>query len=252
MNFSLAAPAADRIELLLYRNGSDGAPERVIELDARRHRSGDYWHVEVEGLNEGCCYGYRVFGPLAPGGHGFRPSKVLLDPAARAITGWDVYDRVLATGPSPNAHACLKAVVSERKQFDFESHPRPRHSWQRSVIYELHVGAFTQASDSGLDRSDRGCYRGVIEKLPYLKDLGVTAIELLPVFIFDPADAPPGRDNVWGYSPLNWFTPHHGYCSVDDPLQGRDEMRQLVAACHDAGIEVLLEFILERNLQLLI
>ena len=113
----------------------------------------------MEGLNEGCCYGYRVFGPLAPGGHGFRPSKVLLDPAARAITGWDVYDRVLATGPSPNAHACLKAVVSERKPFDFESHPRPRHSWQRSVIYELHVGAFTQASDSGLDRSDRGCYR---------------------------------------------------------------------------------------------
>jgi glycogen operon protein len=168
---------------------------------------------------------------------------VLLDPAARAITGWDVYDRVLATGPSPNAHACLKAVVSERKPFDFESHPRPRHSWQRSVIYELHVGAFTRASDSGLDRSDRGCYRGVIEKLPYLKDLGVTAIELLPVFIFDPADAPPGRDNVWGYSPLNWFTPHHGYCSVDDPLQGRDEMRQLVAACHDAGIEVLLDVV---------
>ena len=243
VNFSLAAPAADRIELLLYRNGSDGAPERVIELDARRHRSGDYWHVEVEGLNEGCCYGYRVFGPLAPGGHGFRPSKVLLDPAARAITGWDVYDRVLATGPSPNAHACLKAVVSERKQFDFESHPRPRHSWQRSVIYELHVGAFTRASDSGVDRSDRGTYRGVIEKLPYLKNLGVTAIELLPVFIFDPADAPPGRDNVWGYSPLNWFTPHHGYCSVDDPLQGRDEMRHLVAACHDAGIEVLLDVV---------
>ena len=243
MNFSLAAPAADRIELLLYRSGSDGAPERVIELDGRRHRSGDYWHVEVEGLNEGCCYGYRVFGPLAPGSHGFRPSKVLLDPAARAITGWDVYDRVLATGPSPNAHACLKAVVSERKRFDFESHPRPRHSWQRSVIYELHVGAFTRANDSGVDRSDRGTYRGVIEKLPYLQELGVTAIELLPVFSFDPADAPPGRDNVWGYSPLNWFTPHHGYCSVDDPLQGRNEMRQLVAACHDAGIEVLLDVV---------
>ena len=71
----------------------------------------------------------------------------------------------------------------------------------------------------------------------------MTAIELLPVFSFDPADAPPGRDNVWGYSPLNWFTPHHGYCSVDDPLQGRDEMRQLVAACHDAGIEVLLDVV---------
>ena len=243
MNFSLAAPAADRIELLLFRNGSDRVPERVIELDGRRHRSGDYWHVEVEGLNEGCCYGYRVFGPLAPGAHGFCPSKVLLDPAARAITGWDVYDRVLATGPSPNAHACLKGVVSERQRFDFEAHPRPRHSWQRSVIYELHVGAFTRASDSGVDPSNRGTYQGVIEKLPYLQELGVTAIELLPVFSFDPADAPPGRDNVWGYSPLNWFTPHHGYCSGDDPLQARNEMRQLVAACHDAGIEVLLDVV---------
>ena len=243
MNFSLAAPAADRIELLLFRNGSDRVPEQVIELDGRRHRSGDYWHVEVEGLNEGCCYGYRVFGPLAPGAHGFCPSKVLLDPAARAITGWDVYDRILATGPSPNAHACLKGVVSERQRFDFEAHPRPRHSWQRSVIYELHVGAFTRASDSGVDPSNRGTYQGVIEKLPYLQELGVTAIELLPVFSFDPADAPPGRDNVWGYSPLNWFTPHHGYCSGDDPLQARNEMRQLVAACHDAGIEVLLDVV---------
>ena len=243
MDFSLAAPAADRIELLLFRNGSDRVPEQVIELDGRRHRSGDYWHVEVEGLNEGCCYGYRVFGPLAPGAHGFCPSKVLLDPAARAITGWDVYDRVLATGPSPNAHACLKGVVSERQRFDFEAHPRPRHSWQRSVIYELHVGAFTRASDSGVDPSNRGTYQGVIEKLPYLQELGVTAIELLPVFSFDPADAPPGRDNVWGYSPLNWFTPHHGYCSGDDPLQARNEMRQLVASCHDAGIEVLLDVV---------
>jgi glycogen operon protein len=243
VNFSLAAPAADRIELLLFRNGSDRVPERVIELDGRRHRSGDYWHVEVEGLNEGCCYGYRVFGPLARGAHGFCPSKVLLDPAARAITGWDVYDRVLATGPSPNAHACLKGVVSERQRFDFEAHPRPRHSWQRSVIYELHVGAFTRASDSGVDSSNRGTYQGVIEKLPYLQELGVTAIELLPVFSFDPADAPPGLDNVWGYSPLNWFTPHHGYCSLDDPLQARNEMRQLVGACHDAGIEVLLDVV---------
>ena len=111
------------------------------------------------------------------------------------------------------------------------------------MIYELHVGAFTLASDSGVDPSNRGTYQGVIEKLPYLQELGVTAIELLPVFSFDPADAPPGRDNVWGYSPLNWFTPHHGYCSGDVPLQARNEMRQLVAACHDAGIEVLLDVV---------
>ena len=243
VNFVLAAPAANRVELVLYANGSERSPERVIELDARRHRSGDYWHVEVEGLGQGCCYGYRVFGPLAPGGHGFRPSKVLVDPAARAISGWDVYDRVLATGPSPNAHCCLKSVVCERDLFDFQAHPRPRNSWQRTVIYELHVGGFTRREDSGVAQDQRGTYLGLIEKLPYLKDLGITAIELLPVFCFDPADAPPGRDNVWGYSPLNWFTPHHGYCSSSDPLQARQEMRHLVAACHDAGIEVLLDVV---------
>ena len=243
VNFSVAAPAADRMELLLFEHSDARSPQRVIELDRRKHRSGDYWHVEVEGLGVGCCYGYRAFGPLAPGAHGFRPSKVLLDPAARAICGWEVYDRMLATGPSTNAHACLKAMVTERELFDFQAHPRPRNSWQRTVIYELHVGSFTKRADSGVGEDRRGTYLGLIEKLPYLQELGITAIELLPVFAFDPADAPPGRDNVWGYSPLNWFTPHAGYSSSDDPLQARQEFRALVAACHDAGIEVLLDVV---------
>ena len=188
------------MELLLFEHSDARSPQRVIELDRRKHRSGDYWHVEVEGLGVGSCYGYRAFGPLAPGAHGFRPSKVLLDPAARAICGWEVYDRMLATGPSTNAHACLKAMVTERELFDFQAHPRPRNSWQRTVIYELHVGSFTKRADSGVGEDRRGTYLGLIDKLPYLQELGITAIELLPVFAFDPADAPPGRDNVWGYS----------------------------------------------------
>ena len=243
MNFSVAAPAAHRIELLLFANGSATTPSRVVELDSLHNRSGEYWHVEVEGLGEGSCYGYRVFGPRVLGGHGFQPAKVLLDPAARAITGWDVYDRDLATGPGPNTHACLKAVVTERDRFDLQAHPRPRNSWQRSVIYELHLGGFTRREDSGVPSEQRGTYQGLVQKLPYLKDLGITAIELLPVFAFDPADAPPGRDNVWGYSPLSWFSPHHGYACGDDPLQLRHQMRELVAACHDANIEVLLDVV---------
>ena len=243
MNFSVAAPAAHRIELLLFANGSATTPSRVVELDSLHNRSGEYWHVEVEGLGEGSCYGYRVFGPRVPSGHGFQPAKVLLDPAARAITGWDVYDRDLATGPGPNTHACLKAVVTERDRFDLQAHPRPRNSWQRSVIYELHLGGFTRREDSGVPSEQRGSYQGLVQKLPYLKDLGITAIELLPVFAFDPADAPPGRDNVWGYSPLSWFSPHHGYACGDDPLQLRHQMRELVAACHDANIEVLLDVV---------
>ena len=189
------------MELLLFAHANASQPERVIELD-EGHRSGDYWHVEVEGLGAGCCYGYRVFGPLQAGGHGFRPAKVLLDPCARAISGWDCYSRGAATGASPNSDSCLKGVVCERDLFDFNAHPRPRHRWSQTVIYELHVGSFTRREDSGLAPSLRGTLRGVIAKLPYLQELGVTSIELLPIQAFDPQDAPPGRDNVWGYLSL--------------------------------------------------
>ena len=243
MNFSVAAPGANRVELLIFATAESSSPEQLIDLSDGNHRSGDYWHVEVEGLTAGCCYGYRVFGPLAPGGHGFRPAKVLLDPCARAITGWSVYKREAATGASPNTDCCLKGVVCERDHFDFDAHPRPRHSWQQTVIYELHAGGFTRRSDSNVAPDRQGSLLGVIDKIPYLKQLGITTLELLPVQAFDPQDAPPGRDNVWGYSPLSWFAPHQGYISGDDPLQARAQMRELVAACHDAGLEVLLDVV---------
>ena len=243
VNFSVAAPGANRVELLIFATGEASSPEQLIDLDDSNHRSGDYWHVEVEGLKPGCCYGYRVFGPLARGGHGFRPAKVLLDPCARAITGWSVYRREAATAASPNTDCCLKGVVCERDRFDFDAHPRPRHSWQQTVIYELHVGGFTRRGDSDVATLRQGSLLGVIDKIPYLKRLGITTIELLPVQAFDPQDAPPGRDNVWGYSPLSWFAPHQGYVSGDDPMQARKQMRELVAACHDAGLEVLLDVV---------
>ena len=94
VNFSLAAPLATRVELLLFASGSAPEPMQVVDLDGHHHRSGEHWHVEVEGIGIGCCYAYRVFGPLQPGRHGFNPSKLLLDPCARAITGWDVYRAV--------------------------------------------------------------------------------------------------------------------------------------------------------------
>jgi isoamylase len=242
VNFSLAAPLATRIELLLFGHSAAAEPERVIELD-NRHRSGDHWHVEVEGLGAGCCYGYRVFGPLQPGGHGFNPSKVLLDPCARAIAGWEVYERGAAVGAMPNTACCLKGVVTERDRFDFAAAPRPRHRWQRSVIYELHVGGFSRGAGCPVPPERQGTLLGLIDTLPYLSDLGVTAIELLPVMAFDPQDAPAGRFNHWGYSPLSWMAPHPGYLCDDDPLRARAEVRQLVSACHRAGIEVLLDVV---------
>ena len=242
VNFSLVAPLATRVELLLFAHGASPEPRRVIELDGR-HRSCDYWHVEVEGEGLGCCYGYRVFGPLLPGGHGFNPSKVLLDPCARAISGWDVYERGKAVGATPNTSGCLKGVVTERDRFDFDAAPRPRHRWQRSVIYELHVGGFSRGEGCPVPPERQGTLLGLIETIPYLQELGVTALELLPVMAFDPQDAPPGRFNHWGYSPVSWMAPHPGYLCSDDPLRARAEVRELVSACHQAGLEVLIDVV---------
>ncbi len=242
VNFSLVAPLATRVELLLFAHGAAPEPRRVIELDGR-HRSGDYWHVEVEGEGLGCCYGYRVFGPLLPGGHGFNPSKVLLDPCARAISGWDGYERGKAVGATPNTSCCLKGVVTERDRFDFDAAPRPRHRWQRSVIYELHVGGFSRGEGCPVPPERQGTLLGLIETIPYLQELGVTTLELLPVMAFDPQDAPPGRFNHWGYSPVSWMAPHPGYLCSDDPLRARAEVRELVSACHQAGLEVLVDVV---------
>ena len=242
VNFALVAPLATRVELLLFASGDAPEPQQVVELD-HRHRSGDIWHVEVEGVGIGCCYAYRVFGPLQPGRHGFNPSKLLLDPCARAITGWNVYRRVDAIGAMPNTASCLKGVVTERDRFDFRAAPRPRHSWQRTVIYELHVGGFSRGAGSPVSPEAQGTYLGLIEAIPYLKQLGITTVELLPVMAFDPHDAPAGRLNYWGYSPLSWMAPHHAYQQGDDPLQIRQQVRQLVTACHHAGLEVLVDVV---------
>ena len=242
VNFSLVAPLATRVELLLFSDGEAEAPAAVIELD-QRHRSADHWHVEVEGVGLGCCYGYRVFGPLQPGSHGFNPSKVLLDPCARALAGWSRYQRGAAVGATPNTTCCLKGVVTERDRFDFAAAPRPRHSWQQSVIYELHVGGFSRGAGSPVAAERQGSLLGLIEALPHLQQLGVTSVELLPVMAFDPTDAPAGRINHWGYSPLSWLAPHPGYVLGDDPLQARQQVRQLVSACHRAGLEVILDVV---------
>ncbi len=242
VNFSVAAPEATKVELLLFAAGNATEPDQIIGLD-QQHRSGDYWHVEVQGVGIGCCYGYRVHGPVSSAGHGFFPTKVLLDPCARAISGWETYQRGLATGDHDNSSCCLKAVVSERDQFDFKRHPRPRRSWRETVIYELHPGGFSQDNSSPASAEHRGTFLGLIDALPYLQSLGITAIELLPSMAFDPADAPEGRQNYWGYSPLSWFAPHHSYVCGDDPLAGRQQLRQLVAACHDLGLEVLVDVV---------
>ena len=240
VNFSIAAPNASLLELLIFENEDDIEPIESIKL-GKEHLSGDYWHVEVYGLKEGCFYCYKVTTEKDEDNH--LSGQILLDPCARAIGGWKCYSRNLKGESTSKKLNFLKGIVSERDDFNFKSHPRPRHKWNKTIIYELHVGGFTNNSDAELDSQHRGTFIGLKEKIPYLKSIGITAIELLPVFAFDAQDAPNGLANYWGYSPINWFTPHYEYCTNRDPLEARNEFRDLVETCHDNDLEVIIDVV---------
>ncbi len=137
----------------------------------------------------------------------------------------------------------MKSVVVDLRAYNWEGDRPLKHPISRTVIYEMHVGGFTRHPNSGLEPEKRGTYAGLIEKIPYLKELGVTALELLPVFQFDAQDAPPGLTNYWGYSPLSFFAPHAAYSSRKDPLGPVTEFLDLVKALHRAGIEVILDVV---------
>ncbi|MEM7065642.1 MAG: glycogen debranching protein GlgX [Cyanobacteria bacterium P01_B01_bin.77] len=244
VNFCLYARGATAVELLLFESPDAPQPEIIIRLDPKIHRTFHYWHVFVVGLTEGQIYGYRVEGPFAPEkGLRFNRNKVLLDPYARAVVGWQNYARQAAIDSSDNCAQALRAVVSDPLQYDWEDDSHPNTPYAETVIYELHVGGFTQHPNSGLPAEQRGTYAGLIEKIPYLQSLGITAVELMPVQQFDPSDAPATRSNYWGYSPVAFFAPHHGYSSRQDALGPINEFRDLVKALHQAGIEVILDVV---------
>jgi len=238
VNFSIAAPHATNVKLLIFQNENDDFPIETISLD-QKNRSGDYWHVELEGLTEGTLYGYKISNKKGKE----QEENLVLDPCARGITGWEKYKRNQKHKLSKGYSHSLKGVVTNRDHFDFKAHPRPKHAWNKTIIYELHVGGFTKNPDSNINDYKKGTFIGLIEKIPYLKSLGITSIELLPVFAFDTSDAPEGLENYWGYSPISWFTPHHGFVDGCQPLDAREQFKQLVEVCHDNGLEVLIDVV---------
>jgi glycogen operon protein len=137
----------------------------------------------------------------------------------------------------------MKSVVADPTRYDWEGDRPLRRPFNQTVIYEMHVRGFTRHPSSGVVAEKRGTYAGVIEKIPYLKDLGVTAVELLPVFQFDSQDAPGERENYWGYQPVSFFAPHQAFSSRADPLGALDEFRDMVKALHRAGIEIILDVV---------
>ena len=243
-NFSVFSKHASAVQLLLFDGANDDRPSKVMNLDPRARRTYHYWHTFVPCLKAGQLYGYRVHGPRAPEkGLRFDADKVLLDPYGTCVARPSCVSRAAARSPGDNAAAALKNVLADPSAYDWEDDRSPRTPFAKTVIYELHVGNFTRHPNSGVADGRRGTFAGLIEKLPYLQDLGVSAIELMPVFAFDEESAPQGRRNVWGYQPLSFFAPHPGYSSRRDPLAALDEFRDLVKAAHRAGIEIILDVV---------
>ena len=241
VNFSIVATKADFIEILIFNDKNASKPKITFKLDDR-HRSGSYWHAEIKGLKKGALYGFKVHQKQNKLNSDYS-EKILIDPCSREISGWDGYNRENACHLNSNMDSCLKSVVCERNQFNFDKFPRPKHAWKDSIIYELHVSAFTKNIDDRSQKNKDSSFEKLIKKIPYLKELGITTIELLPIFCFDPNDAPNGLINFWGYSPINWFTPHYQYFKNESSEDNRQQFRKFVEECHRQKIEVILDVV---------
>ena len=244
VNFSVFSRHATGVELLLFDGVDDTKAASVVRLDPAGNRTYYYWHVFVPNVRPGQLYGYRVDGPFDhSSGMRFDPTKVLLDPYGRGVMVPSAYDRAAASRLGDNTPTALKSVVVDVAAYDWEGDTPLQRPSSRTIVYEMHVRGFTRHPSSGLSEQTRGTFAGLIEKIPYLQRLGITAVELLPVFQFDPQDSPPGLVNYWGYAPVSFFTPHRGYSSRRDPLGPVHEFRDMVKALHRAGLEVILDVV---------
>jgi glycogen operon protein len=239
VNFSVYSKSATLVELLLFDDADAVNPVRTLSLDPRKHRTYHYWHVFVPDLMPGQIYGFRVIGPLDPRrGLRFDGDRVLLDPYGRAVAIPKTYNRWGdAAAPS------MKSIVADPGSYDWDGDAPLKRRFAETVIYELHVRGFTRHPSSGVRPERAGTYAGLIENIPYLADLGISAVELMPVFQFDATHAPSGHVNYWGYSPVSFFAPHRAYSSRQDLLGPIDEFRDMVKALHRAGIEVILDVV---------
>ncbi len=261
VNFALFSHTATQVRLELFDHPDDEAPARVVELDPVRNHTDDVWHVWVAGIRSGQLYAYRVDGPYEPRtGLRFNVNRLLLDPCATALSRSPAWDFAAAQGYGPadtgrdptiskrdNSGSMPKCVVVN-EPFEWGADEPLRHPWSKTVIYEVHVRGFTIRPESGV--AHPGTYEGLVEKIPYLKDLGVTAVELMPVQEFNEhsitrTDPNSGRKlkNYWGYNPVVFRAVKGSYALSLSPGQQNREFREMVRALHRADIEVILDVV---------
>ena len=267
INFAVYSQNATSAVLELFSDARSSSPSHRIVLDARRNRTGDIWHVFVKDLRGGQIYGWRMDGPYRPLlGHRFNANKLLLDPYARAMVGGfdmfsdDLYgydrssamkDRSFSTADS--AHVTARSVAVHAAPIAWDTEMRPRHALADSVIYECHVRGMTAHPSSVCTKP--GTFLGLTERIPHLKELGITAIELLPVAQFNELEPPTLIDpvtgginrNYWGYATVGFFSPHQGYAWSRAPGAVVAEFRQMVRAFHEAQIEVILDVVFNHS-----
>ena len=238
-NFALYAQHAENVTLLLYSAQDIGNPILTFHFDSFRNKSGRIWHcrLPLSQMRDAQYYAYSVSGQEIAGVRSYDRDKVLLDPYARGVFFPLSFDRKLAVAPGRNAgHAALGILPGQSLPYDWtgDLSPQPESD---AIIYELHVKGFTKNSNSGVHPDRAGTYAGLIDKIPYLKDLGITVVELMPIFQRDPQEG-----DYWGYMPLNFFAAHSQYASCEGDDQHL-EFRDMVKALHNAGIKVVLDVV---------
>ncbi len=261
VNFAVFSRNASRVLLNLYKNVEDSEPYAVISLNPQENRTGDVWHVFVPGLKPGALYLFQVDGPFEPSqGHRFDVNQLLFDPYAKAITPISVFHNLPPDYRTPvdktdvelssgrHQYQFPKCVVIDDSAFDWEGDKALNIPTSRTVIYETHVKGFTAGKDSGV--KNPGTYEGFIQKIPYLKKLGITSVELLPVFEFDEFEntnvnprTGERMKNYWGYSTISFFAPKAGYAADKTPGGCVNEFKKLVREMHKAGLEVILDVV---------